>query len=233
MSQRKTFTKNRYMYKNTPLSDTGQLPAQKNETEIRNIKTVAIGASTPRQLFGAMVDYVPFPLINCCQGGKDVNDWKTDRVWAQAMKQVDDPSSINVVMMSHDDLRQSETPENLGDKILEVIAICEQKFPNLKKVVLFNRLYTGWATLDKHKEPAGYNNGLSCIYAVENYAGSCHIAAYDTWTSATTPRADGFQIARKFFNKDDGTFDGVHLGSSGAQKIAKQMASMLKHWVVK
>lgn len=216
------------MYTNTPLSDAGQLPVQKNKTKLRNIKAVAIGASTPRQLFGEMQSYLPYELINCCIGGKDVNDWKTDRVWSQAMKQVDDPLSINTVMMSHDDLRQSGTPENLGDKILEVIAICEQKFPNLKRIVLFNRLYTGWSTLDKHKEPAGYNNGLACIHVVENYEGGCHIVAYDTWTSGATPRMDGFKIDKKFFNKDDGTFDGVHLGQSGAKRIAKQMASMLR-----
>jgi len=222
------------MYTNTPLIESGDLPVRKNTpVEIKNELAVAIGASTPKQLFDGMAPYLNHTLINCCQGGKDINNWVADSpVWRNAMAQIADPSQVTTVYMIHDDLRVKDqsypnAPSNLADKFLEVFRECEERFPKLKKIVLFNRLYTGWADLDKHKEPAGWNSGWAIKWAIERYDGDVFCEGFDLWTSGQTVRSDGFQVKRNFFKKADGTFDGVHLGERGAKRIGKHMAQVV------
>ena len=243
------------MFKATPVSDAqlGEkylgvelvMPPAKNRKSFpsltEHVHIACIGASLPSQIFSEFVNLcvskklVKTTAVNLCQGGKDVNRWANpgDTVWSKAMSMVENPSDINIVAMIHDDLRDSsntfpESPMDLSLKILSVVEVCKQKFPNLKGVLLFGRPYCGSPTLEKHQDPAGYHNGFAVKFAVESYTGKLGIQAFDLWTNETEVRSDGVFIKRSFYEKEDGSFDGIHMGRDGALNFGKFVFRMIK-----
>lgn len=196
---------------------------------------LCIGASMPHQVFSVMADLANSELksvyaVNACQGGQDINKWldPVNKVWSVANNMLLG-LRVDVIVMIQDDLRDKngtqypEGPDALAAKMNSLIALCESKYPSVKAFVLIDRIYCGWATLEKHAEPAGFLNGIACAKAVSNYTGTRHVNMIDIWTNAAQVRSDGFSIKKSFFNKPDGTFDGVHLGPAGAEAVGRKI----------
>ncbi|MFV1963360.1 MAG: hypothetical protein ACC658_16200, partial [Acidimicrobiia bacterium] len=109
-----------------------------------------------------------------------------------------------------------------------VIVNAKNVFPNLARIYISSRIYTGYETNPNHVEPlTGYDNGLSVKAIVDDSVNS-KTAVWTAWgpylwADGLTPNVTSPYIDELTWECDDFEDDGVHPSKSGEQKVANAL----------
>lgn len=168
----------------------------------------------------------------CAVPSKDVNDWldKDNSCWARAMDSLGnlDADQVQVLWFKTDDLKDKssifpDSPELLEEKLIKVLKVFKEKFPNLKQVYGSGRSYTGFAFNSNSPEPSGYYTGWAWKWLVEKQTAGLIDNKLPwvsdeiyLWTDGDHLRVDGYQVLKSDFVSGE-----VHFTSSGYEKVAE------------
>jgi hypothetical protein len=113
----------------------------------------------------------------------------------------------------------------------EIVALLNERFPNLKMIYLSSRTYGGYATIDLNPEPYAYQSAFAVKWLIEDQLQGDSGLNYNPdkgavqapwlswgpylWTDGTANEGNGF-----VWEQSDFSFDGTHTSPSGQAKVA-------------
>lgn len=180
-------------------------------------------------------------LGNGAVPGHTASDWadRDNNAWDLAVQFIADdglaPSDVQVVWMkmgsrlsAFQGLEFQAAIDLEAGWIRQAVANAETLFPNLKRVYVSSRIYTGYSDNLNHEEPTtGYNNAWSNRMVVaDSLAGAVTTwVAWGPylWADGTNPRSDGLTWEAADFERD-----GVHPSASGEAKVADMLLSFFR-----
>ncbi len=222
----------------------------------------SIGFSNPQrefQEFEPMVaqtpNFVPeFQALNLAQGGQHVLTWAspTGRPWENVPIFLDragvTDQQVQAVWMKQV-IRDGTVPDMpfpqnavfFRDKLVEVVTLLQERFPNLQVIYLSSRVYGGWNNVSSPSpEPDAYEQAFGIKWLIEEQmAGNPLLnadpAAGDVvapwlawgpylWADGVNPRSDGLTWECNEFRASDG----AHLDGGGNQKVASLLMDFLQ-----
>lgn len=193
-------------------------------------------------------------IVDCAQGGRDALRWSNDKdqTWdtvAQRLKTAGvTPQQVQVAWIK----MVIAGPQNIGgfpdhakalqEKMVEVLHLARQRFPNLRLAFLSSRIYAGYAAPTAGSpEPYAYETAFAMRWLIQDQIKSDKDLNYDPargdvktplllwgpyfWADGIVPRkGDGLT-----WNRDDlQTRDGMHPSQSGREKVARMLLTFFK-----
>ena len=168
-------------------------------------------------------------IVRCATGGATIDYWDSpvdtqyndcDRTLAQRPQKAL-PSDVQVVIAKLFGLSYSieQTAAACGD----VVAALRIRYPNVKQIFLFSRMYGGYGTGPK-SEPFSYEQAFGMRECILNNTTPTFVGwgAY-LWASGATPRLDGLA----WIDPDDYEADKIHPSLLGEQKVAAMINTFL------
>lgn len=208
------------------------------------ISTGHSNATATFAVFKPMADAHPnkspsLVIVDGAQGGKDTDDWikspsHPHSPWSTLAKRVQQagllPSQVQAMWFYHGEREDAESDNFPGDfrviaqEYLQVIALAEQRYPNLKQVHLCSMTYMGYSISinPARQEPNGYRHQWATKWAIEadvlgTWTGRSWLGwISQQWCDGTTPSANG-----RTWLCEDVMDDGVHPSPIGAEKAAQ------------
>ncbi|HMA32870.1 MAG TPA: hypothetical protein VKY74_00210 [Chloroflexia bacterium] len=119
---------------------------------------------------------------------------------------------------------------HLESDLRAIVAIVQQRFPNVQIVYLASRTYAGYATTTLNPEPYAYQSGFAVQWLISDGQKSTTLGSLPwlawgpyLWTDGLVGRSDGLTWACT-----DVQSDGTHPSASGVQKVVNLLLPFFK-----
>jgi hypothetical protein len=226
------------------------------------IVLVSIGISNTTMEFSAfkpLADKDPdkspsLVIVDCAQGGRDALRWSNDKdsTWDTAFQRIKTagatPQQVQIAwikMVIAGPQKYGDFPDHakrLQEKMVEVLQLARQRFPNLKLAFLSSRIYAGYAAPTAGSpEPYAYETAFAMRWLIQDQIKGEKGLNYDPakgevkaplllwgpyfWADGIVPRkSDGLRWKRD----DLLARDGMHPSESGREKVAKMLLDFFK-----
>ncbi len=222
----------------------------------------SIGFSNPQREFQEFEPLVPqtpnfvpeFRAVNLAQGGQHILTWASpgSRPWENVPEFLDragvTAEQIQGVWLKQvvrngtaPDMPFPESAAFFRDKLIEVVTLLQEEFPNLQVIYLSSRVYGGWNNVSSPSpEPDAYEEGFGVKWLIEEQIAGNPLLNADPeagavvapwlawgpylWADGTNPRSDGLTWACNEFRASDG----AHLDGGGNLKVANMLLAFLQ-----